>query len=76
MASSKQDKFKDLAEKRVNSVIKTMRLIGNLANRKTYEYTDDQAKEIISALEKEMKDLKQKFSAQDVAESREFKFKS
>ena len=35
---SKRDKFLELANKRVSRAIKDIKLVGNLANRKNYEY--------------------------------------
>ena len=46
----KSDKFKTLANARVNKVIKLVRLIGNLANKSHYEYTNKQSKQITDAL--------------------------
>lgn len=59
----KQEKFKELAEKRVNKALTGLRLIGNLANRNNYDYTEKQADLIISTLETEVKILRQKFKS-------------
>ena len=59
----KQEKFKQLAEKRVNRALSDLRLIGNLANRNNYDYTEEQARLIISTLETELKVLRQKFNS-------------
>jgi hypothetical protein len=53
-------KFVELAEKRTNNTIKCMHLIGNLFDKRNYEYTDEQAVKILSALEDELKALKAK----------------
>ena len=58
----KADKFKSLANARVNKVIKLMRLIGNLSNKSHYSYSDNQAKQIIDALQTEIGLIKSKFS--------------
>jgi rubrerythrin len=71
--SDKNEKFKRLASARVTKAIKTIRLIGNLSNRNNYEYTDEQVDKIISALNRELKDLKARFSPHD--EDDEFTFK-
>ena len=60
--SSKREKFIMLAEKRVTRAIKDLRLIGNLANRHNYDYTEDDTQKIISVLEMEFKHMKNKFS--------------
>ena len=57
----KDKKFRELAKSRVNKAIKSIQLIGNLANKSHYNYTDNEADQIISALEKELKTTKQKF---------------
>lgn len=56
------DKFKSLANARVNKAIKTMRLIGNLSNKSHYKYDSKQAKKIIDALQFELNTIKSKFS--------------
>lgn len=55
------EKFKKLAEKRTNNALKTIKLIGNLANPSHYEYTDDQVKRILNALAAEVAATKRKF---------------
>ncbi|MFC2076816.1 hypothetical protein ACFLT7_07020 [candidate division KSB1 bacterium] len=60
-ASSSRERFVALAEKRVTKTIKDLRLVGNLANKSNYTYTEEDTKKILSALEKEFKHLKQRF---------------
>ena len=57
----KYKKFKELANSRVNKALKSIRLIGNLANRQHYNYNDEDKNKIILALEGEIKSLKGKF---------------
>ncbi|HGG0584351.1 MULTISPECIES: hypothetical protein [Bacillus] len=73
--SVKLQKFEELGEKRMNEAIKKIRLIGNLANRNNYDYTDEHVKAIISTLESEIQLLKNKFRKEDNTEI-EFKFRS
>ena len=54
----KTDKFIFLANKRVNKAIKVLKLIGNLANKKNYSYSDEQVKKIIKALQKEVDSIR------------------
>jgi hypothetical protein len=69
----KAEKFVELANKRVNRALKDMQLIENLANRQNYEYTEDQAKKIIRALQQEVDALKQVFLATGQVGRNEFK---
>ena len=62
MVNVKSIKFIKLANKRVNKTIKDIQLIGNLANKQNYDYTDQQAKQIIKALQQELDDVKQSFT--------------
>ncbi|MEB6254134.1 hypothetical protein [Mammaliicoccus sciuri] len=58
---SKEEKFVRLAESRTNDAIKKIRLIGNLANKRNYEYDKDEVNEIFKVLESELKNAKQLF---------------
>ena len=59
----KRKRFVALAEKRVPRAIHELRLIGNLANTHNYNYTQDDAQRIVSALKQEVKLLKGRFTA-------------
>jgi ABC-type Fe3+-hydroxamate transport system substrate-binding protein len=58
---NKRKKFEDIAVRRVNRVIKEIRLIGNLSNRSSYEYSDEDVKKIIKALQREVDAVKARF---------------
>ncbi len=58
----KSEKFKLLAEKRTRNAIKQLRLIGNLANPNSYEYTDAQVDKILSVLTGELKSMERQFN--------------
>lgn len=70
---NKAEKFIELANKRVNKALKDMQLIGNLANRQNYEFTEEQAKKIVRALQQEVDILKQNFQSTDEVGRNEFK---
>ena len=59
---NKREKFVELAEARVNRAVKDIRLIGNLSNRGSYEYSDGDIREIFKALQKELESAKSRFS--------------
>jgi len=71
--NSNREKFISLAEKRVTRAIKDLRLIGNLSNRSNYSYTEEDARKIMSALERELRSMKQRFNAKGEAEKVGFK---
>lgn len=56
-----REKFVRLANKRVNTAIKAIDLIGNLSNRSNYDYTQEDAEKIFLALNKELKACRERF---------------
>ena len=61
LARDKRAKFVELANKRVNRAIKDLELVANLANRRNYEFDEEQAKKIVRVLQNQMDLLKKSF---------------
>ena len=72
MTRDRRRKFVELAEKRTNRAINDIRLVGNLANRSNYEYSEADSKAIVRAIEEELRALKAKFE-QSSRGDKEFK---
>lgn len=72
----KHDKFIRLAESRVNSAIQKIQLIGNLANKRNYDYSSEEVSEIIKAIEGELHRTKRLFEAELSKDNAKFKFSS
>jgi hypothetical protein len=68
----KRAKFVEIASRRVNRVIKEIRLISNLSNRSAYEYTEDDAKKIARALQRELDVMKARFDGSGRGDDNEF----
>jgi hypothetical protein len=68
----KRERFVTLAEKRVNRLLKDIRLLGNLSNKNNYVYTDGDARKIFAALEGELKSVRRKFEGSAVESSNSF----
>lgn len=66
-------KFVELATKRVNRAVRDIRLIGNLSNRSAYEYTEEDAKKIVRAVQRELDTMRSKFSGGGTGADDEFK---
>lgn len=62
---SKSDRFVRIAEARTNKIIDMIQLLGNCANRATYEYTKDDVKQIFGAIESELRAARAKFEISD-----------
>ena len=63
MPRDKKSKFIKLAEKRVSRTLNDLKLIRNLSNKNYYEYSDEQSKKIIRALQQELDLLKKSFQS-------------
>lgn len=60
-----RERFIELANKRVTNAIRQIRLVGNLANRRSYDYSEADAKKILRALQQEINILKSRFHGDD-----------
>ena len=58
---TREERFKRLAEQRVNGVLDKLRLLGQLSNRSNYEYTDLEVQAIFKAIQKDVNETKAKF---------------
>lgn len=58
---NKRERFIRIAETRTNKILEMMRLLGNCSSKSNYEYTDEDIKKIFGALEKELKNTKNRF---------------
>jgi hypothetical protein len=72
---SKLNRFERLAEKRVTEAIKKLWLVGNLANRHNYEYSEEHVRQICDTLDTELRHLKLRFKEQDNQPKRSFRFR-
>ena len=69
----KRKKFVDLAEARTSKAMQSIRLIGNLANKSNYDYTDADVQRIAKALEQEIRDLRTRFQTSGTRSRPEFR---
>lgn len=74
MVESKTDKFVRIAEARTNKIIGMIKLLGNCANKQTYEYTREDIKKIFAAIEDELKAAKVRFETSE-NDDKEFKLR-
>jgi hypothetical protein len=58
----RHDKFVRLAETRTQKALDAIRLIGNLSNRSTYEFSDSEIRQIFKALDEELKVARERFN--------------
>jgi hypothetical protein len=58
---SRHERFKRVASKRTNEILEKIRILGNCANKSSYEYTEEEVNKIFNEIEKQLKFTKAKF---------------
>ena len=61
--SEKRKRFIKIAEKRVNYILQNLNNLGNCANKRNYEYGDEDVRKIFSEIDKRVREIKLKFSS-------------
>lgn len=69
----RRKKFVELAEKRVSKGLKDLKLIGNLANKSNYSYTEQDVAKIYRALKSALDEMKGRFDSKGSGEDESFK---
>lgn len=62
MTENRKEKFRRLAIYRTNVVLEKLRILGNLANKANYDYTDEEVIKIFTAIESQLRTIKYMFS--------------
>ncbi len=70
----KRERFLDMAEKRTRVVLKKLQVLGNCANRQSYEYTSEDVDRIFSAIDEQLSRVRSKFE-QDKGKTIDFKLR-
>lgn len=70
----KRERFVKIAENRTNKIISMIKLLGNCSNKNNYTYTDDDVKQIFSAIDQELRITKSKFQEIQI-DKKEFKLR-
>ncbi len=60
--NNSRDKFVKLAESRTQSALSVIRKIGNLSNKRAYDYSDTDVKKIVKALRDAVSEMERRFS--------------
>jgi hypothetical protein len=68
-----REKFVELAEKRVNNAIRSIRVVGNLSNSNLYEYSQKDVSRIMAALKEELDSVNARFKSGGGREKGSFK---
>ena len=58
---SKRERFRRLATQRTNAVLHRLQVLGHCANPQLYDYSDEDVRKILRAIDSEVKTTKAKF---------------
>lgn len=58
---TKRGRFKRLATLRTNEVLRSLKVLGNCANRSAYDYNEEDIRKIFSEVDRRLKEIKAKF---------------
>jgi hypothetical protein len=59
---TREERFKRVATRRTNGILRRIRILGNCSNKSSYSYTEEDIKKIFSAIEGELRSIKAKFT--------------
>jgi hypothetical protein len=58
---TREQRFKRVATRRTNEILRRLSILGNCSNKSSYSYTEDDIKKIFCAIEAEIRAAKAKF---------------
>jgi len=61
MEETRRQRFKRLANRRVNKLLNQFRILGNLANKSYYDYNEESINKMFRAIDSQLKSTKGKF---------------
>lgn len=71
---SRKDRFKDVAGRRVQKVLDDLDSLSKCANKSTYEYSDEEVRKMLRAINEKITLLKVAFSASSKSGKQTFEF--
>ena len=71
---SRKDRFKDVAGRRVQKVLDDLDSLSKCANKSTYEYSDEEVRKMLRAINEKITVLKIAFSASSKSGKQTFEF--
>jgi len=73
-STAKKDRFKNVAGRRVQKVLDDIESLSKCANRSTYEYSDEEVRKMLKAINEKVTLLKAAFTASSKSGKQTFEF--
>ena len=58
---TRKERFRRVATRRTNNILRQIQILGNCSNKSSYSYTEEDIKKIFSAIEGELRAVKARF---------------
>ena len=58
---TRSERFRRIATRRTNNILRQIQVLGNCSNKSSYSYTEEDIKKIFSAIEGELRSVKARF---------------
>lgn len=75
MTRSPKERFRELAEKRMDKALKAINSVTKLSDRKNYQYDEAQVSQMIDALDAAVEELKNEYTRGTKTRASTFEFK-
>lgn len=59
---TRKERFHRVATRRTNKILEQIRILGNCSNKSSYSYTYEDIQKIFSAIDKELRETKTRFT--------------
>ena len=59
---TRKERFKRVATRRTNNILRQIQILGNCSNKSSYSYTEEDIRKIFSVIEGELRTVKAMFS--------------
>ena len=70
----KNEKFRQLSEKRINQILDKIRVLSNLGNKSNYEYDQRDIERMFQVIERALKEAKKRFQSDSKKDNYKFKW--
>jgi hypothetical protein len=59
---TRQERFKRVASRRTNNILRQIQVLGNCSNKSSYSYTEQDIQKIFSVIDKELRETRARFA--------------
>jgi hypothetical protein len=59
---TRKERFKRVASRRTNNILRQIQILGNCSNKSSYSYSEEDIRKIFSAIEGELRNVKASFA--------------